>query len=73
MHGATAETNEVRVGGVGTDADAVEGGQRQGLVYRDRVAPVEAAGNVGLVDVGHDVGIHAHFPAAIAFAEIAIE
>ena len=73
IHAAPAKAYQVRICGVGAHADTVLGSQRQGSLHGDRVARVEAAGDIGLVDVGHDFGVQTHGPAAVALAEIAIQ
>jgi len=55
------------------DGDVICLGQRQGFLHHQWVASMKTAGNVGLVDVRHYRFIQAHFPGAVAFAEIAIE
>lgn len=47
--------------------------ESQGSAYRQRVAGVETAGNIGLVYVGHDLGVQTHGPAAETLAQVAVE
>ena len=72
-HAAAAEADQVGIGRMGADTDAVAGGQRQGPAQGHRVAAVKATGDVGLVDMGHHLFVQAHGPAAIALAEVAVQ
>ncbi|MNE08325.1 hypothetical protein D3C80_1009720 [compost metagenome] len=72
-HRAAAEADQVGVGGVGADAHLVLHRQGHGAAHDRGVGGVEAAGDVGAVDVRHDLGIEAHGPGAEAFADIAVE
>ncbi|MNP39074.1 hypothetical protein D3C76_1326300 [compost metagenome] len=72
-HGAAAEASQVLVGGVGADAHLAGHGQGHGLAHDAGVAGVEAAGDVGAINIGHDLGVQAHGPAAKTFTHIAIQ
>ncbi len=72
-HRAAAETGQIGVGGVGTDAHAMLDRQRHGAAHGQRLRGVKAAGDVGAVDEGHHFGIQTHGPGAIAFADIAVQ
>ncbi|MNP11037.1 hypothetical protein D3C76_1032080 [compost metagenome] len=72
-HGTAAETDQVRVGRVRTDHHVPGQGQGHCLAHDARVAGMETAGDVGAVDVRHDLGIQAHGPVAETFTHIAIQ
>src|SRR5207247_11054628 len=52
---------------------AVREGELDGLAHHVRVAAVEAAGDVGRRDVGHDVLVAPQGPAAVALAHVAVD
>jgi hypothetical protein len=73
VHRATAKADQVLVGGVCTDAYVVGHGQGHGLAHHAGIRGVEAAGDVGAVDIRHDLGVQTHGPGAEAFADVAIQ
>ncbi|MCY1446860.1 hypothetical protein D9M71_634500 [compost metagenome] len=72
-HVPAAEAGEVGIGRMRADADAMLHRQAHGALHDQRIAGMEAAGQVGLVDQRHGVDIVAHLPGAEAFAHVAVE
>ncbi|MNG05914.1 hypothetical protein D3C84_891300 [compost metagenome] len=72
-HGAAAEAGQVLVGGVGADAHLAGHGQGHGLAHDAGVAGVEAAGDVGAINIGHDLGVQTHGPVAETLADVAVQ
>ena len=72
VHRAATEADQVLIGRVGTDTHVMRDGQGHGLAHDAGVRGVETAGDVGAVDIGHDLGIHTHLPGTEAFADIAV-
>ena len=58
---------------MGADGDAVLVGERHGLLHHDRVAAVEAAGDIGGGDERDDRVVGAHRPVAEALAAVAVD
>jgi len=73
VHAPPAEAHEVGQAGVRPDGHAVREGELDGLAHHVRVAAVEAAGDVGRRDVGHDVLVAPQGPAAVALAHVAVD
>ncbi|MOA54884.1 hypothetical protein D3C78_1785790 [compost metagenome] len=48
-------------------------GQAHGPAHDARVARVITTGDIGAVDVGHDLGIQTHAPVAVTFTHVAVE
>lgn len=70
---APAEAAQVGIGRVRADAHAMAYRQLHRAPHGERVASVEAASQVGLVNQRHAVDIVAHAPGAKAFAHVAVE
>jgi hypothetical protein len=58
---------------MGPDHDVVLLRHRQGTLHHQRIAAMEPAGDIGLVDMRHDFVVTSHFPGAVALTEVAIE
>ncbi|MNN13701.1 hypothetical protein D3C81_1267400 [compost metagenome] len=72
-HMTTAEAGEVGIGRVRADAHPMLHRQAHGALHDGRVAGMETAGQVGLVDQRHGVSVVAHLPGAEAFTHVAVE
>ncbi|MNE82280.1 hypothetical protein D3C80_1789910 [compost metagenome] len=68
-----AESGEVGIGRMRADADAMLHRQAHGALHDQRIAGMEAAGQVGLVDQRHGVSVVAHLPGAEAFTHVTVE
>ncbi|MNT79271.1 hypothetical protein D3C72_2185890 [compost metagenome] len=58
---------------MGADAHTMLDRQGHGLAHDAGIGGVEAAGDIGAVDIGHDLGIQTHLPGAEALADIAVQ
>jgi hypothetical protein len=60
---------------MGADADAVLGGEPDGLIHQVRIAGMKARRNIGRADERHEGRVIriAHIPAAEGFAHVAVD
>ena len=72
-HGAPAEAFEVAQARVGADGDAELAGRGNGPLHDQRVAAVEAAGDVGRSDQRQQLVVGAELPIAEALAAVAVD
>ena len=73
VHAPAAETHEVGQPRVRSNGHAVPEGELDRRPHYMRVAAVEAGGDVGRGDEGHDFGVRAERPAPVALAHVAVE
>ena len=72
-HDAAAEAEQVRQARMRADRDAVTHGEGDRALHRQRIAAVEAAGDVRRGDERHDLLVVAQRPVAEALAEVAVD
>ena len=73
LHGPPAKALQVGEGGVGTEAGAAVTRRAHGVAHHQRVAGMEAAGDVGRIDDRQQRLIVAHLPGAEGFAQIGVQ
>ena len=71
--GAAAEALQILIAGVRADAHPVLLGQRDRVTHHDRVAGVEAAGDVGRRDQRHERRVVAQAPEPERFTHVAVD
>jgi hypothetical protein len=73
IHAPPAEALEVGIGRMGAHGHAMLLSQLDGPIDGFRITAVEAAGDVGRGDVGHDLVVSAHGPGAVRLAHIGVD